>query len=141
MSALVLLASITQENISINDLAYAVQSPECGAVVTFSGNVRNHDGGKEVAKLIYEIHPSSQTVLQEVTQEVAARYENIRCAVAHRYGEIPIGESALAIAVATHHRGDAFSACAELVDEIKSRIPIWKHQVFSDGSDEWVNSA
>lgn len=141
MTVLVLDASITREVISASELAQKVLSTNCGAVVTFDGVVRDHDNGKSVAKLKYEIHPTSETLLQEITHEVAQRHETIRCAVMHRYGEILIGESALAIAVATPHRREAFQVCAELVDEIKSRMPIWKHQIFSDGSDEWVNFA
>ena len=141
MSVQVLEARLTSAEISVAALATQVASDSCGAVVTFSGNVRNLDKGKEVATLNYEIHPSTEAILQEVTNEVANRYASIRCSVIHRYGQIPIGESALAIAVATPHRADAFRACAELVDEIKNRIPIWKHQIFIDGSDEWVNCA
>jgi molybdopterin synthase catalytic subunit len=141
MTVVVLDASVTRQVISASELSQMVRSEKCGAIVTFSGNVRESDKGKTVVSLKYEIHPNSETILRQVTHEVATRYEYIRCAVVHRFGDIPIGESALAIAVATPHRKEAFKACAELVDEIKSRIPIWKHQVFSDGTDEWVNCA
>jgi molybdopterin synthase catalytic subunit len=139
MSGVVLDASLTAKPISVDALAMIVRSKRCGAVVTFSGEVRDHDNGKTVVRLKYEIHPTSESVLREITHEIASRYEELRCAVIHRYGEISIGESALAIAVATPHRGEAFKACAELVNEIKSRVPIWKNQVFSDGTNEWVN--
>lgn len=141
MSGVVLEASLTTASISAEDLAKKVRSEDCGAVVTFSGEVRNHDHGRTVLQLKYEIHPTSEIIIREVAHEVASRFTNLRCAVIHRYGDIPIGESALAIAVATPHRGEAFEACATLVDEIKVRVPIWKNQIFDDGTNEWVNSA
>ena len=74
--------------------------------------------------------------------EVAARATGVRAiAVSHRIGPLTIGDVALACAVAADHRQAAFVTCAELVDEIKQRLPVWKHQAFTDGSDEWVNSA
>lgn len=132
---------LTPEPISASMLADEVASHSAGAIVTFSGNVRNHDHGKSVESLRYEIHPTSSQILSETVKEVAFRHELTGIAVAHRYGDIPIGDSALVIAVAAAHRGAAFTACAELVDEIKAKLPIWKHQVFSDGTDEWVNCA
>ncbi|MBI3428653.1 MAG: molybdenum cofactor biosynthesis protein MoaE [Actinobacteria bacterium] len=136
-----ILTLLTVEPISAILLSHEVASRAAGAVVTFSGNVRDHDHGKSVESLSYEIHPSSSEILAETVREVASRYEVTGVAVAHRYGEIAIGEAALAIAVAAAHRDQAFKACAELVSEIKAKIPIWKHQVFADGTDEWVNCA
>ncbi len=118
-----------------------MRSQDCGAVVTFSGEVRNHDKGRTVLQLAYEVHPTSERIIQEVVHEVANRFTDLRCAVIHRYGEIPMGESALVVAVAAPHRAEAFTACATLIDEIKVRVPIWKNQIFDDGSNEWVNSA
>ncbi len=69
------------------------------------------------------------------------RHDVVAVAVAHRHGLIPIGESALVAAASARHRQQAFEACVELVEETKKRIPIWKHQVFDDGTDEWVNCA
>ncbi len=132
---------LTVEPISANSLSQEVASRVSGAVVTFSGNVRDHDHGKSVESLHYEIHPSSAEVLAATVREVASRHAVTGISVAHRYGEIAIGEAALAVAVAAAHRREAFLTCAELVDEIKAKIPIWKHQVFTDGTDEWVNCA
>ena len=136
-----ILTLLTVEPISADLLSEEVASRASGAVVTFSGNVRDHDHGKSVESLHYEIHPSSSAVLAETVREVASRHDVTGIAVAHRYGEIAIGDAALAVAVAATHRGEAFLACLELVDEIKAKIPIWKHQIFTDGTDEWVNCA
>lgn len=122
-------------------LEAAVADPTAGAVVSFSGTVRDHDHGRAVASLTYEAHPSAARVLHEVAAEIAEHPDVIAVAVMHRVGPIPIGESALIAAVATAHRGAAFTACEALVDLTKQRLPVWKHQVFTDGTDEWVNCA
>ena len=116
--------------------------PAAGAVVTFAGVVRDHDGGRSVRGLEYSAHPTAGAVVAQVAEEVAARAPGVRAiAVSHRIGALAVGEVALACAVAADHRGAAFATCAELVDEIKRQLPVWKHQRFADGTDEWVDSA
>jgi molybdopterin synthase catalytic subunit len=132
---------VTTEVISVSDLAAAVRSNTAGAIVTFSGDVRDNDHGRAVTSLEYEAHPSAQGLLEKVASEIAGRHDVLDVAVAHRHGPIPIGEAALIAAVSAKHRKAAFDACADLVDEVKAQIPIWKHQVFADGTDEWVNCA
>lgn len=117
----------------------AVAHPGAGAVVSFAGVVRDHDHDRTVRWLEYEAHPSAEAVLKEVAAAVAADPAVRGIAVSHRVGVLQIGEVALAAAVATAHRAEAFAACARLVDEVKARLPVWKHQVFADGTDEWVN--
>jgi molybdopterin synthase catalytic subunit len=118
----------------------AVSHPAAGAVVVFRGVVRDHDGGRGVTVLEYEAHPTAPEVLREVAGEVAADPDVIELAVSHRVGRLAVGDVALVAAVATAHRAQAFALCARLVDEVKSRLPVWKHQIFADGTDEWVNS-
>lgn len=134
-------ADVTSDLISITALSALVTDDRCGAVVTFTGDVRNCDGGKEVLSLTYEIHPSARDKITEITQSVIKNADVVKVAVSHRYGEIPIGETAFAVAVSALHRESAFQTCSALVDAIKAQLPIWKHQVFSDGTDEWVNTA
>lgn len=134
-------ALVTEEIISAEALAAQVKSAEAGAVVTFSGDVRNHDKGKGVTSLNYEIHPSAQAVIEKITQEVAAKHEIVNVSIAHRFGPIPIGQSAFVVAVASAHRAPALAACEELVERVKAELPIWKYQEFTDGTTEWVNSA
>ena len=117
----------------------AVADPRAGAVVTFQGVVRDHDHGREVTLLEYEGHPGAAAVLREVAAEIAAEADVYAVAVSHRVGSLRIGDVALIAAVSTAHRAAAFAACARLVDEAKGRLPIWKHQIFADGTDEWVN--
>jgi molybdenum cofactor synthesis domain-containing protein len=134
-------ALVTEELLSVEEHAGLVEDDAAGAVVTFAGVVRDHDGGKGVRDLIYEGHPSASQVIADVVADLSARWTGVRAvAVSHRLGALTIGDVALACAVAAEHRGQAFTACAELVDEVKARLPVWKHQHFTDGSDEWVNS-
>lgn len=135
------MAEVTEEVIEAAALEALVADVRAGAVVSFSGNVRDHDHGRQVATLTYEIHPTASAVLADVAREIADRFDVVALAVIHRFGPIPVGEAALVAAVSTAHRGDAFAACAALVDLTKERLPVWKHQVFADGSDEWVNCA
>lgn len=134
-------AFVTEEPITVPGLTQAVTSPSAGATVAFSGDVRDHDGGRSVTSLTYEAHPSAERILREVADGIADSFDVIAVAVAHRVGPIPIGEAALVAVVSAAHRGDAFAACAELVEQVKIKIPVWKHQVFADGTDEWVNCA
>ena len=132
---------VTDQVISAADLAKLVSGNKSGAVVSFSGDVRNHDSGKDVSTLTYEVHPSAEKVLKEIVAEVSSRFLVNDVAVAHRDGDIAIGECAFAVAVSADHREAAFDACSALVNTVKDKLPIWKHQVFADGSDQWVNFA
>ena len=134
-------ADVSDAPIAVEDVRTLAADDTAGAVVTFSGDVRDHDHGRSVARLEYEGHPTAAAVIAEVAQEVAARHDVIAIAVSHRVGPLQIGDSALVAAVSAAHREEAFRACADLVDEVKHRLPVWKHQVFTDGSDEWVNCA
>ncbi len=134
-------ALVTEDVLSVEEHARLVEDDAAGAVVTFSGVVRDHDGGKGVRDLTYEGHPSAGQVIADVVADLSARWAGVRAvAVSHRLGPLTIGDVALACAVAAEHRGQAFAACSELVDEVKARLPVWKHQHFTDGTDEWVNS-
>jgi molybdopterin synthase catalytic subunit len=133
-----LLARVTDEPLSVADHEAAVNDKAAGAVVSFAGVVRDHDGGRSVTELEYVGHPTAPELIAEIAAEFAARPDVHAVAVSHRVGLLGIGDVALACAVSASHRGTAFAACAELVDEVKARLPIWKRQVFTDGEEEWV---
>ncbi|HEX4248977.1 MAG TPA: molybdenum cofactor biosynthesis protein MoaE [Pseudonocardia sp.] len=140
LSTQVVRAVVVEQPLSVDEHAELVADVAAGAVVTFAGVVRNHDGGRDVAELEYSGHPTAEKIIRQVAEEVAARATGVRAiAVSHRIGPLRIGDVALACAVAADHRREAFEVCAELVDEVKRQLPIWKRQKFSDGSDEWVN--
>jgi len=136
----VVMAVLTTSTLDVAAHEAAVAHPAAGAVVSFAGVVRDHDGGRSVTRLVYEAHPSAESVLAEVAAEIAKDPTVHAVAVSHRVGELAVGEVAIAAAVSTAHRAEAFALCLRLVDEVKSRLPVWKHQLFADGTDEWVNS-
>ncbi|GIM84012.1 molybdenum cofactor biosynthesis protein MoaE [Salinispora arenicola] len=135
----VVFGEVTERPLDLAAHEGAVTDRAAGAVVSFQGVVRDHDHGRTVVALTYEGHPSAERVLREVAAEVAADPDVYAVAVSHRIGPLEIGDVALVAAVSTAHRAAAFAACARLVDEAKARLPIWKRQVFADGTEEWVN--
>jgi molybdopterin synthase catalytic subunit len=136
----VVRSAVTDRVLDAAEHEAAVMHPSAGGVVAFTGVVRDHDAGRPVTRLEYSAHPGAEAVLAEVAAEIAARHPATRIAVSHRLGALEVGEVAIAAAVAAPHRGQAFTACAALVDEAKARVPIWKHQWFADGTEEWVGA-
>ena len=134
----VLRAVVTAEPLDVSAHADLVADSVAGAVVTFSGVVRDHDHGRHVERLQYVGHPSAGDVLARVVAAVAADAPVDAVAVSHRLGHLAVGECALAVAVSAAHRAEAFATCARLVDEVKEHLPVWKRQWFADGSGEWV---
>lgn len=126
--------------IDMAQVSQRVAHPEAGATVAFAGVVRDHDAGRSVRALHYEGHPDASRVLGEVLAEARARPGVLGADARHRLGDLVVGDLAFAAAVSAAHRREAFEACSWLVDEAKARLPIWKHQQFSDGTDEWVSS-
>jgi molybdopterin synthase catalytic subunit len=144
-------AILSAEPISVDQAIAAVESDTAGAVVSFSGVVRNHDGGKPVERLSYSAHPTAHQVMADVVARLAEEQaagageggvpsQPVRIWAAHRIGMLEIGDPALVCAVSAAHRGQAFAVCSELVDRIKEQVPIWKEQFFTDGSVEWVGA-
>ena len=130
---------IVDKAISVADLERMVANRRAGAVVSFVGAVRDHDLQRPVLDLEYQAHPTADAVLEQVAKEVCARHDVVALAVVHRCGRLAVGDAALVAVVSAGHRAPAFAACADLVEEVKARLPIWKHQFFGDGRDEWVN--
>jgi molybdopterin synthase catalytic subunit len=133
------LVSVSDQPLTTELHEAAVDHPGAGARVVFCGVVRERDHGRSVVELEYQGHPSAEAVLTEIAQRFAAEPDVLALAVSHRIGRLAIGDIALVAAVSTAHRREAFELCARLVDEVKSTLPIWKRQVFTDGTDEWVN--
>ena len=119
-----------------------VADEAAGAIVCFTGAVRDHDSARSVQALHYTAHPSAEHVLADVVGGVATQTEGVRAiAVSHRVGDLAIGDVAFVVAVAADHRRAAFETCSRVVDDVKAALPVWKHQHFADGTDEWVGSA
>jgi molybdopterin synthase catalytic subunit len=134
-----ILTAISEQPLDVSAHEAGAAHPRAGASVVFCGVVREHDHGREVVALEYLGHPSAPEVLADVVREYADLPDVLGIAVSHRVGELAIGDVALVAVISTAHRGQAFELCAQLVDDVKCRLPIWKRQVFADGSDEWVN--
>lgn len=133
------LVSVSELPLDVAAHQAAVTHPGAGASVVFCGVVRESDHGRTVVELEYQGHPSAEQVLCEIAAEIAAEDDVLGLAVSHRVGVLRVGDVALVAAVATGHRREAFEACSRLVEQVKHRLPIWKRQVFDDGTDEWVN--
>ena len=114
----------------------AVLTASDGAVVTFTGVVRDHNDGRSVRDLTYEAHPAAGTFMRRVLDAHAA--PDVRIAAQHRTGDLVIGDLAVVVAVAAPHRGEAFAVCAAVIDDIKSQVPIWKNERYTDGTTAWV---
>ncbi|MGV9613010.1 molybdenum cofactor biosynthesis protein MoaE [Nocardia xishanensis] len=133
------VARISDRPLDPAEVEAAVTGPEYGAVVVFTGKVRNHDGGQAVSALEYSAHPEAERFLRNCCAAAAAS-TGLPVAAVHRVGSLTVGDLAIVVAVAAPHRAEAFTACAELVDRIKHEVPIWKRQLFADGMSEWVNA-
>lgn len=134
----VTLAQIREEALSVDEVLAAVQDPTCGGITLFVGVVRDHDRGQDVASLDYSVHPTAQDRLVEVAALVAERSGAVRLAALHRSGHLEIGDLAVVVAASAAHRDAAFAACRDLIDTLKSEVPIWKHQHLGAGGTEWV---
>lgn len=132
-----MLAAIRSRRIALDEVEAFVRASSNGAVVGFSGVVRNHDEGRAVTALEYQAHPDAERFLAECCERIAAT-TGLRAAAIHRVGALEVGDTALVAAVAAPHRREAFAACTELIEQIKATVPIWKRQRFADGVSEWV---
>ncbi|MDQ4008248.1 MAG: molybdenum cofactor biosynthesis protein MoaE [Actinomycetota bacterium] len=140
MGEVIRLVDIRDRALSVEDVRAAVADATAGGEAVFVGAVRDHDDGRAVQRLGYTAHPSALEVLREVAERVAAKYPVIGLAAVHRVGDLQVGDLAVVVAVSCAHRGDAFEACRALIDDLKESVPIWKHQLFRDGTEEWVGT-
>jgi len=137
---LVRLVAIRDEALSTDEVHTALADPAAGGVTVFLGAVRDHDRDHGVVGLSYSAHPTALQRLAEVSEQVAARHDVFAVAAVHRVGDLDIGDAAVVVGASAAHRGEAFDACRDLIDTLKESVPIWKHQRFADGSDEWVGT-
>lgn len=134
------LVALREDPLDVAEVLAALDDDTSGGLTLFVGRVRDHDGGKGVSGLDYSAHPSALEKLEEVCARVAEEYDVLGVAAVHRTGSLDIGDIAVVVATASAHRGQAFEASRALIDTLKAEVPIWKHQRFSDGSDEWVGT-
>ena len=135
------LIAIRDTPLSVDEVRLAAADPAAGGIALFAGTVRDDDRGRPVTRLSYTAHPSAETELRRIAEKVAANFPVCGLAAVHRVGDLAIGDLAVVVAVSCPHRAEALACCRQLIDEIKAGVPVWKHQHFGDGSEEWVNSA
>lgn len=134
------MIEITREPIDYPAITERVRSPLAGAVCLFLGTVRELTGGKRTASLDYEAYPAmAERKLAELIEQARGRWPIIEAAIVHRVGPLELGDIAVAVAVSSPHRAQAFEACQWLMDTIKEVVPIWKKEVWADGTEEWVH--
>ena len=132
------LVELRDTALDVVEVLDAVSDRSVGGVDVFVGTVRDHDHDQGVTGLEYSAHPTALARLRDVVDEVVAKYDVRAVAAVHRVGRLEIGDAAVVVATGAAHRGEAFEATRALIDELKATVPIWKHQAFADGSDEWV---
>jgi len=137
-AAAIRLLAVRETALSVDEVLAAVADPVAGGTVVFVGTVRDEDGGRTVETLGYSAHPTVDVALREVAERVAATHPVTALAAVHRIGDLAVGDLAVVVAASCPHRAEAFTACQALIDELKATAPIWKNQVFADGSQEWV---
>jgi molybdopterin synthase catalytic subunit len=140
VSDVIRLVDIREEPLSIEEVYSSVVDQTAGAVDLFIGTVRAEDRGREVVGLGYTAHPTAIERLREVAEQVAETHAIRALGAVHRVGDLSVGDIAVIVAVSTGHRAAAFGACQQLIDTLKATLPIWKHQIFRDGTDEWVGT-
>ena len=132
------LFEIRMETISVDEVVTRLADPAIGAVATFVGVVRGETDGREVHHLEYESYPQmAEDKLRQIGDEMRARWETIHeVAIVHRVGRLPVGETAVVIAISAAHRSELFDALRYAIDRLKEVVPIWKKEVWADG-EEW----
>src|SRR5688572_14148319 len=132
------LYQITDTGLDPEALRAAVADPAAGAIGTFVGVARNSFRGKAVQHLEYEAYaPMAEQEMERIGMEIARQWPMVTgIAIAHRTGRVEVGEASVAIAISAPHRREALAACAQAIDRLKATLPVWKKEVFADGS-EW----
>jgi molybdopterin synthase catalytic subunit len=134
------LVALREEALDVTEVLDALDDDAAGGLTLFVGRVRDHDHGHGVDGLDYTAHPSALDRLHDVCRRVAEGHDVTGLAAVHRVGTLAVGDIAVVVATTAAHRGEAFTASRALIDTLKSEVPIWKHQRFSDGTEEWVGA-
>lgn len=132
------LTGLTHDPIDVQKIAGELSTPDCGAVLLFFGNVRNHHDGKTVAALTYRAYETmAKRRLVQIAEELEAEAEALRVAIVHRLGRVAVGEPSVIIAAASPHREAAYAASRRALERLKTEVPIWKYEEYADGHATW----
>lgn len=134
------LVRIERGTIERTELERALSSDGCGAEVSFFGIVRDKNVGRQVTAITYEVfEPLALRILDEISAEAEARWgSELRCAIIHRAGYVPVGQASVGLGAALPHRDESFAACRFLIEQVKHRAPIWKLEHYADGGSSWL---
>ena len=131
---------ISDRAIDVPTLRAALLGTGAGAYASFEGWVRDHNDGRTVLALTYESYRAlAETEGASILAEARQRFEIADAACAHRVGRLELGELAVWVGVSAAHRGPAFAACRWIIDEVKARVPIWKHEHYAQGGQAWLH--
>lgn len=134
------MIAISDTTIATEKLRQQMAAAAAGGFCVFEGWVRNQNDGREVERLEYEVYePLAIIEGEKVLQEAQQRFPHIDAVCVHRSGLLDIGDCAVWVGVSAEHRDEAFKACRYIIDEIKTRLPIWKKEHYVDGDSGWVN--
>ncbi len=134
------MVRLTHDVIDHAALTEQVRRPDCGAVVTFLGTVRDLTGDRVTRALDYDAYPAmAEAKMAEIEPDTRARWPVGEMALVHRLGHLEVGAVSVAVAVSCPHRGQAFEACRHAIDRLKELVPIWKKENWADGTSEWVH--
>jgi molybdopterin converting factor subunit 1 len=134
------LFKVVETPLDVREVIAAVEDRAAGAVVSFTGTVRDHSLGKEVVALEYEAYPAAaEKMMARVADEIAERWGLRRVAIIHRVGLLTVGEASVIIAVSAPHRREAFAACEYVLKRLKEIVPVWKKEAYTDGAT-WIGS-
>jgi len=134
------LLALRDAPLDVAEVLAAVEDPGAGGIVSFTGVVRDSDGGRGVTELEYVAHPDAHAALERVARAVAADLPVLGLAAVHRTGLLRVGELAVVVAASAPHRAEAFEGARRLIDDLKAQVPVWKRQVFAAGDEEWVGT-
>ena len=133
------MAFLTSDPVELAPLLASVQSPSRGGLCLFLGQVRDHHEGRAVVRLDYSAYaPMAEAECARIVAEAEQRWD-VAVALRHRLGSLEVGDTAVAVVVASAHRADAFAACRHVIEEVKRRVPIWKREHYADGTVTWVD--
>jgi molybdopterin converting factor subunit 1 len=129
---------LTHGPVNLTSVVVEVVDERAGAIATFLGTVRSYSRGRDVIALEYEAYEEmAEDVMAGIADEVQERYDLCKVAISHRLGRVEVGETSVAIAVSAPHRQDALAACADAIEALKARVPLWKKELY-EGGEEWI---
>ena len=132
-------AWLTRDVLDLDELLAETEDPTCGGVVVFSGDIRNHNDGREVTGITFEAHEAlASKAIEALEEEVLETFDVAQCRIQHRIGDIPVGESSVLIVVRAAHRAAAFDGCRHAIDELKERVSIWKKEHYAEGDSAYL---